>query len=281
MGTSVPTLDEFNALEAQVQDHEARLAMLEAGTGPTGPTSPTGPTTSGPTAPTGPTSPPGPTGPTGGGEIPPLPASPNCLTDPAVPGCAPQRSPADSASASYFEVDILNFDLAPNGVLHRQRFETSQGWEFYDRFHYSCVSMYLQSPDGERLAQVTYRTADDIPGEPSVAYAGLNDRFGNEHALPADGVPSACPLPFDGEPLTEFEDRPADLADTTVSFVVDGVVQTELVFPATSPRNADTWFELEETEVGPNHVVIEVYWLRDLVVVIDIHRMSPRVEFVI
>lgn len=266
LAQTVPTDEERIAnARAFIAQADAELAAIGS----------TGPEPTGPPAPTGPTAPP--TGPTGPEEIPPAPAV-NCLTEPGVPGCAPQRAPADSASQPFFNISILNFDLPPGeGVLHEFRFETAQGFEFYDRRHYSCASLYVQPPGGgERLASVTLRTVDGI------AYGGLNDRYGNEHALPADGVPSGCPMSTDpGEPPGEIEEKPVGLQDTTITFVLNGVPVSSILFPATAPRNADTWFELEESEVGPNHVVIEAYWEDDLVVVIDIHRISADVDIVV
>ena len=187
---------------------------------------------------------------------------------PPVESLLPIRAPADSASESYYEVGFLNFDLSPgDGVLHRLRFETAQGWEFFDRRHYSCVTMYLQS-GGERVARLVLRTPE------GVAYAGLNDRFGNEQREEN----TVCGIP--SKPEGEIEERPVGLGDSTVAFMVNGQVVTSLFFPATSPLDADTWFEFEETEVGPNHVVVEAYWQDELIVRIDIDRMSPDVSIV-
>ena len=184
---------------------------------------------------------------------------------PPVESLLPIRDPGDSASESYYEVGMLNFDFPESQrVVHRMRFETAEGWEFYDRRHYSCVTMYLQA-GGERVARLVIRTPE------GVAYAGLNDRFGNEQPLGN----SQCGIP--DKPEGEIEDRPAGLGDSSITFRVGGQVVTSLAFPATSKLDPDTWFELEENEVGPNHVVVEAYWEDELIARIDIHRMTADV----
>lgn len=193
----------------------------------------------------------------------------------------PQRDPVDSASASsavnpanrFFEIMVLNFDLpASRRVLFQQRLMTRDGWEFYDRRGYHCVTLYLQV-DGRRIAQVVYR---DPSIDDTATYAGLNDRYGNEQ--PEDR--SVCALPIgrnDGAVVGETESKPVGLTDSVVSFVMDGVTVADMVFPATSPRNADTWFEFDEEEATADHVTVEGYWRDDLVVRIDVDRMTPDV----
>ena len=216
-----------------------------------------------------------PTGPTGLGSTGSEPTGATPVPEPTLPTAdlQPQRDPSVSASEAYFEIDLLNFDLpeGPGRVLLRQRFETGEGWEFFDRWHYSCATVYLQAND-ERVAQVVYRTAE------AVSYAGINDRFGNEQG---EGM-SRCALPQGSGmgPESEIEEKPGGLSDSVVAFVVDGVTVTQFICPATSSRDADTWCEFEEDETGPNHVIVEAYWQKDLIVQIDIDRMSPIVRMV-
>jgi hypothetical protein len=185
---------------------------------------------------------------------------------PPIESLRPIRDPADSASESYYQVEFLNFDFSEGErVIERLQFETGEGWEFYDRWHYSCVTMYLQAGD-ERVARLVVRTPE------GVAYAGLNDRFGNEQPLGN----SQCGIP--NKPEGEIEEKPAGLQNSRVSFRVDGQVVSSLVFPATSSLDPDTWFELEEHQVGPNHVVVEAYWEDELIARIDIHRMTADVS---
>ena len=96
-----------------------------------------------PTTPPPTTPPPTTTSPPPSGEIPP------------TADLQPQRTPQQAASDTFYLIDIRHLDLpsGPAGLLMRQRFEVAQGWEFYDRWHYSCVTTYLQS-GGERIAQV-------------------------------------------------------------------------------------------------------------------------------
>lgn len=227
----------------------------------------TGPT--GPTTPTGPTSPTGPTAPTG-----PTPEEPCC---PPIESAEPFRTPQQSMSGGVF-YNVAIVDMSGDEQFSRLRFAADDGWEFYDRRHYSCVSTYLQAPDGERVARMVFRTADGVPG----AYAGLNDRNGNEQNPNRTGYPSRCLIETPhGEPPTEVEPKPVGLEDTVVTFVVDGQAQTAFVCSEGAGHlDPETWCELEESEVGPNHVVVEVYWEDDLIIVIDIHRMSPRLEMV-
>ena len=184
---------------------------------------------------------------------------------PPIGSLLPIRDPADSASEASYQIDFLNFDFPENQrVIDRMTFETGEGWEFYDRWHYSCVTMYLQA-GGERVARLVMRTPE------GVAYAGLNDRFGNEQ--PAGE--SRCGIP--NKPEGEIEEKPAGLQNSRVTFRAGGQVVSSLVFPATSSFDPDTWFELEEHQVGPNHVVVEAYWEDELIARIDIHRMSADV----
>ena len=200
-----------------------------------------------------------------GSPGPPPSPSPTDGPIPPIESLQPIRDPADSASESYYHVEILNFDFAESQrVIEQLQFETGEGWEFYDRRNYSCVTMYLQA-GGERVARLVLRTPE------GVAYAGINDRFGNEQ--PEEN--SQCGIP--NKPEGEIEEKPAGLQNSRVSFRVGGQIVTSLSFPATSPLDPDTWFELEEDQVGPNLVVVEGYWEDELVVRIDIHRMSPDV----
>jgi hypothetical protein len=219
-----------------------------------------------------------PTGSTGFGSTGSEPTGATPVPEPTLPTAdlQPQRDPSVSASEAYFEIDLLNFDLPePDRVLLRHRFETGEGWEFFDRWHYSCATVYLQA-GGERVAQVVYRTAE------GVAYAGINDRFGNEQGEGSSRGLSRCALPQGSGtgPESEIEEKPGELQDSVVAFIVDGVTVTRFICPATSSRDADTWCEFEEDETGPNHVIVEAYWQEDLVVQIDIDRMSPSVRMV-
>jgi hypothetical protein len=202
------------------------------------------------------------------GAPPPGPSPSPSPTDgpiPPIESLLPIRDPADSASEDHYQIEFLNFDFSEGErVIERMQFETGEGWEFYDRWHYSCVTMYLQA-GGERVARLVIRTPE------GVAYAGLNDRFGNEQPLGN----SQCGIP--NKPEGEIEEKPAGLQDSRVSFRFGGQVVSSLVFPATSSLDPDTWFEFEENVVGPNHVVVEAYWEDELIARIDIHRMSEDV----
>jgi hypothetical protein len=241
------------SLEERVASLESRVTTIEALLGATPTAPPTERTTTGPTAAVGPTS---------------RSLEPALHFDPL----RPIRTPAQAADDAYYTIDMRHLDLpeGPAGLLMRQRFKVSQGWEFFDRWHYSCVSMYLQYA-GTRIAQVVYRTAD------GAAYTQLNDAHGNEMGEGSwTGYPSRCALEQGAGlgPEAEIETRPDDLQTTSVQFVVDGVTQTTFVCPATSPRNADTWCEVDEEASTRNHVTLEVYWKDDLIARVDIDRMS-------
>ena len=50
----------------------------------------------------------------------------------------PIRAPADSLTESYYEIDYDHVDLqGSDRTIHRLRFQTAEGWEFFDRWHYS------------------------------------------------------------------------------------------------------------------------------------------------
>jgi hypothetical protein len=199
-------------------------------------------------------------------------------TIPLTADLQPQRTPQQAASNTFYLIDMRHLDLpsGPAGLLWRQSFPVSGGWEFFDRWHYSCVSMYLQHA-GARVAQIVYRTAE------GQAYTQLNDAHGNEMGEGAwTGFPSRCALeqgPGLG-PQEEIEEKPAGLQDEVVRFESGGVTFATFVCPATSPRNADTWCEVDKEDATANHVTLEVYWEDDLIVRIDIDRMSPDVQIV-
>jgi len=204
--------------------------------------------------------------------------SPSSEPIPPTANLQPQIPPLDSVSEDsavdplnrFYNIAILNFDLPPGSQLEQFQFLAREGWEFFDRRNYSCVTTYLQA-DGERVAQMVFRTTR------GQSYAGINDKFGNEQPEAL----SVCALPTTAtEPAGETETKPAGLTDSVVEFVVDGQVVTTFTCPATSPLDADTWCEFEESEVGSNHFVVEIYWQDDLIVRIDIDRMTPNVQIV-
>ena len=167
--------------------------------------------------------------------------------------------PAASGGERGFVIYLRNADDAGRDVhefdLHGNR------WVFGDRVAYRCAYFFLQF-EGRHVARVTVQRTD------GASYIIVNDRYGEEQHPQTD-----CPGPA-GE-YEEGEDKPADLTDTVVRFRSHRDTVDTLRFPATSPVNSSTWFELEKAT--KRRVQIEVYLDDAAVATVTIKRLSDVV----
>jgi IPT/TIG domain-containing protein len=165
------------------------------------------------------------------------------------------REPAVRAGTpDHFEIFFVNTD----NKVRMGRFSFDEPlWQFGDRPGYRCAWAFLMA-DGVPVARVQFDRGQ--------TYTSINDKYGDEKEN--DG--SQCLSP--GEEL-EVKPKPAGLADTIVNFVYGGSTIASLNFPATSPEDPDSWWELEEAD--PDHVEIELYWQKDVAVIATVTSLSP------
>jgi hypothetical protein len=171
--------------------------------------------------------------------------------------------PGTGSTAKYFQIySRIDFVEQHRWVLDVATGSPSNGWVYGNRLHYLCAYWFLYR-NGNPVAKVEYQRVNDAP------YLKVNDKFGSQH-------------PFQpGEECGETEeyeqnDKPAGLPSTTVLFQSGGETLNSLVFPSTSPMNADVWFELDEQ--GPNEVKIEQYRVDSTTALITIIRLDPNIE---
>lgn len=166
----------------------------------------------------------------------------------------------------YFQIySRIDFVEQHRWVLNVATGNPSNGWVYGNRLHYQCVYWFLYK-DGNPVVKVQYQRVNDAP------YLKINDKFGAQH-------------PFQpGEECGETEeyhqdDKPADLPSTTVTFQSGGANLNSLVFPSTSPINADVWFELDEQ--SPDEVKIEQYKGDITTGLVTITRLDPSIDLTV
>ncbi len=169
-------------------------------------------------------------------------------------GLVVSGSVASAGQSDHFEI----FSHDDDNVFTRYSFPVPQ-WEFGDRPGYTCAWGFLMN-GGTQVARVQLDRAQ--------YWVDINDKYGEEHEN--DG--SQC-LP---EEERETKSKPASLGDTIVSFNSGAGTLTSLTFPATSPENADAWWELEEAE--DDEVELELYWHDEVVTVATITALSPSMS---
>jgi hypothetical protein len=172
-------------------------------------------------------------------------------------GAVVSRLPAQAQTPDYFEIFFINTD---NGVRMGSFTFEEPLWDFGDRPGYKCAWAFLMD-DGVAVARVQFDRGQ--------TYTAVNDKYGEEHT--EDG--SQCIL---HEEL-ETKPKPAGLADSVVTLNSASGTLATLRFPATSPQDAESWWELEEW--GADHVEAELYWREDVAVVATITSLSPSATF--
>ena len=169
-------------------------------------------------------------------------------------------------TVKYFQINSrIDFVEQHRWALNVATGNPSNGWVFGNRLHYRCVYWFLYK-DGWPVAKVQYQRVNDAP------YLKINDKFGAQHPVQP------------GEACGETEEykqnaKPAGIPSTTVTFKSGGVNLNSLVFPNTSPVNADVWFELDEQ--SPDEVKIEQYRIDVTTALITITRLDPNIEFTV
>jgi hypothetical protein len=166
---------------------------------------------------------------------------------------------AQAGEPDHFELFFVSTNNTGAGVLARYTFDEPM-WQFGDRPGYRCAWALLMS-GGVPIARVQFDRGQN--------YTLINDKFGDETTNDF----SQCIEP--GE--LEVKPKPAGLADTIVDFKLGGSTITSLTFPATSPENPDSWWELEEGE--SDEVEIELYWTHDVAVIATLTSLSPNLTF--
>lgn len=165
---------------------------------------------------------------------------------------------ARAGGADHFDIFFGNIEA---GVSFGRYTFPSPPWEFGDRPGYRCAWGFLTS-GGQQVARVQFDRGQ--------SYTQVNDAFGQER----DNDFSQC-LP-EGE-QRETKPKPAGLGDTIVTFDLGGVPLATMTFPATSPTDADSWWELEEAE--GDAVEVELYWKQEVAVVATITSLSSSMTF--
>lgn len=166
------------------------------------------------------------------------------------------RPIARAGGANHFEIFFRHIDEMV--TLGRYIFPLPL-WEFGDRPGYRCAWAFLMS-GGQPVARVQFDRGQ--------TYTQINDAFGQE----TDNDFSQC-IP---EEQRELKPKPPGLGDTIVDFVMAGAPLATLMFPATSPTDADSWWEFEEQEGGV--VEVELYWREDVAVVATLTSLSPALS---
>lgn len=133
-------------------------------------------------------------------------------------------------------------------------------WLFGDRAGYRCAWGFLMD-GGVAVARVQFDRGQ--------GYVVINDKFGDER----DNDFSQCLEPEE----LEIKPKPEGLGDSAVAFVNAGATLTSLTFPATSPENAESWWELEEATA--DEVEMELYWRDEVIVIATITSLSPTLSF--
>jgi hypothetical protein len=166
---------------------------------------------------------------------------------------------AQAGDPDHFELFFVNTNNTGGGVIGRYNFDEPM-WQFGDRPGYRCAWAFLMN-GGERIARVQFDRGQ--------TYTLINDKFGDETANDF----SQC---VDAEEL-EVKPKPEGLGDTIVDFNLGGSKLTSLTFPATSPEDSDSWWELEEGEA--DEVEIELYWTHDVAVIGTLTSLTPSLTF--
>ena len=160
-----------------------------------------------------------------------------------------------AGQADHFEI----FSHDGKVVFTRFSFPVPQ-WQFGDRPGYQCAWGFLMNR-GAAVARVQLDRGQ--------YYVDINDKYGLEHEN--DGT--QC-IP---EEDRETKSKPATIGDTIVAFNSGSSTLASLTFPATSPENADAWWELEEVEA--DHVELELYWQHEVVTIATLTAISSSVSF--
>jgi hypothetical protein len=156
--------------------------------------------------------------------------------------------------------DILLRQLDVGATMGTFRFDTPP-WQFGDRAGYRCAWGFLMS-GGVQVARVQFDRGQ--------SYTQVNDAFGHE----SNNDFSQC-LPQGQE--RETKPKPAGLGDTIVEFRLGGAMLWSMTFPATSPTDSDSWWELEE---GDDHEVeVELYWRNEVAAIATITSLTKAMEF--
>jgi hypothetical protein len=160
---------------------------------------------------------------------------------------------AQAGNSDHFDIFMRHLD---EGVeMGRYRFDVPQ-WEFGDRAGYRCAWAFLTS-GGQRVARVQFDRGQ--------TYTQVNDAFGVEN----NNDFSQC-LPEDQE--TEVKSKPTGLGDTIVDFRMGGATVWSMTFPATSPTDSDTWWEVEEADSG--EVELEMYWRTEVAAIATLSSLA-------
>lgn len=178
----------------------------------------------------------------------------------SVFSAATREPTARAGTPDAFEIFFNAIDHG--GVIGRYRFNEPL-WQFGDRAGYRCAWAFLMA-DGERVARLQFDRGQ--------GYTLINDKFGVE----TENDMSECIDPEELEEL-EVKPKPGGLANTIVTLDLGSTTLASLNFPATSPENADSWWELEEAE--EDHVEIELYWQEDVAVIATITSLAPAMNF--
>jgi hypothetical protein len=160
---------------------------------------------------------------------------------------------AQAGNSNYFDIFMQNLDAGV--TMGEFRFDVPQ-WEFGDRAGYRCAWAFLTS-GGQRVARVQFDRGQ--------TYTLVNDRFGVEN----NNDFSQC-LP-EGQD-TEVKNKPSGLGDTVVDFRMGGATVWSMTFPATSPTNSDTWWEVEEADSGD--VEVEMYWQDEVAAIATLSSLA-------
>lgn len=176
------------------------------------------------------------------------------------------RGSGGDKKLQYFQIySQIDFVEQHRWALDRATGSPSSGWVYGNRLHYQCVYWFLYK-DGKAVAKVEYQRVNDAK------YLKITDKFGAQHPFQPG---EECGISEDYEQNT----KPGDLPSTTVTFRSGGVDLNSLLFPSTSPINADVWFELDEQ--SPGEVKIEQYGVDVTTALITITRLDPSIDLTV